>query len=217
MTRRNWDMVAFALLAALVVAACSGTAINSLTYNGPTEQTVPPGGTIPGSNIRYVGYSDDGAQVLINDQPALKKVGDSLDWKGSPVPGVQVEMAQRILAANAQRLQTVGTVKVIVSEVRPELATFPDKPAFDYKVAVSYTVRKGETVPGTLISYKGRTEAGAEFAGVSGYPYRKLGDSLAWTGRLRSNVYLDMTLRVIAYGDEFVTLGGLATLGLTQQ
>ncbi len=203
-------------LLALVLAGCPATSSGTLTYNGPTEQTVAMGSTIPGSNIRYVGYSEAGAEVLINDQRALKKVGDSLDWKGTPVPGVQVEMAQRILAANAQRLQTVGTVKVIVSDVRPELATFPDKPALDYKVAVSYTVRKGETVPGTLISYKGKTDEGAEFAGVSGYPYRKLGDSLAWTGRLRGNVYLDMTLRVIAYGDEFVTLGGLATIGLTQ-
>lgn len=203
-------------LLALVLAGCPATSSGVLTYNGPTEQTVQVGATIPGSNIRYVGYSEAGAEVLINDQRALKKVGDSLDWKGTPVPGVQVEMAQRILAANAQRLQTVGTVKVTVSDVRPELATFPDKPAFDYKVAVSYTVRKGEVIPGTLISYKGKTEEGAEFAGVSGYPYRKLGDSLTWTGRLRSNTYLDMTLRVIAYGDEFVTVGGLATIGLTQ-
>lgn len=204
------------LLLVIVLAGCPATSSGTLTYSGPTEQTVPMGETIPGSNIRYVGYSDAGAEVFINDQRALKKVGDSLDWKGTPVSGVQVEMAQRILAANARRLQTVGTVKVTVSDVRPELAAFPDKPAFDYKVAVTYTVRKGEIVPGTLITYKGKTDEGAEFAGVSGYPYRKLGDSLAWTGRLRGNTYLDMTLRVAAYTDEFVTLGGVATLGLTQ-
>lgn len=204
------------LLLVVVLAGCSSAGSGTLVYNGPTEQTIAVGETIPGSNIRFASYSDAGAEVFINDQRAVKKVGDSLDWKGTPVPGVQVEMAQRIVAANAQRLQTVGTVKVTVSDVRPELATFPDKPAFDYKVAVSYTVRKGDTVPGTLLSYKGRAEEGAEFAGVNGYPYRKMGDSLAWTGRLRGNAYLDMTLRVMAYTDEFVTLGGLATIGLTQ-
>ena len=208
--------VAMTLLVIALLAGCRGAGSGTLVYNGPTEQTVAPGETIRGSNIRYVRYSDAGAEVLINDLPALKKVGDSLDWKGEPVPGVRVEMAQRILAVNAQRLQTVGTVKITVSDVQPGLATFPDRPAFDYKVAVTYTVRKGETVPGTWISYKGKAEAGAEFAGVTGYPYRKLGDSLAWVGRLRGNAYLDMTLRVIAYGDEFVTLGGLATIGLTQ-
>ncbi len=210
------SFVVIVLVVIALLAGCPGPGSGTLTYSGPTEQAVRMGEAIPGSNIRYVSYTDAGAEMLINDMRAIKKVGDSLDWKGSPVPGVQVEMAQRILAANAQRLQTVGTVKVTVSDVRPELAPFPDKLAFDYKVAITYTVRRGETVPGTLISYKGKAEDGAEFAGVSGYPYRKMGDSLTWTGRLRGNTYLDMTLRVIAYGDEFVTLGGLATIGLTQ-
>ncbi len=212
---KRWLFIILVLLTTSL-AGCPSAGSGSMTYNGPTEQTVALGETVPGSNIRFVAYSEAGAEVLINDLATVKKVGDSLDWKGTPVPGVQVEMAQRILAANAQRLQTVGTVKITVADVRPELATFPDKPAFDYKVAVTYTVRKGETVPGTLLSYKGKAEDGAEFAGVSGYPYRKMGDSLTWAGRLRGNAYLDMTLRVVAYTDEFVTLGGLATIGLTQ-
>lgn len=204
------------LLLAVVSAGCGSAKPGSLTYNGPTEQTVPLGDMIPGSGIRYVGYSDSGAEVLIGDQRAVKKVGDSLDWQGTPVPGVDVTMTQRILAANPQRLQTVGTVQVTVQDVQPELAPFPDQPPFDYKVAVTYTIRKGEPVPGTLLIYQGKSENGAEFTGVSGYPYRRLGDSLTWSGRLRSNTYLDMTLRVMAYGDEFVTLGGLADLALTQ-
>lgn len=213
MAKRSWILMVLLLA---VLAGCGRANEGSLTYDGPTEQTIAMGETIPGSTIRYVGYSEDGAEVVVNDRNTVKKVGDSLDWRGTPVAGVDVTMTQRILAANAQRLQTVGAVKVTVSNVRAELATFPDAPAFDYKVAVSYTVRKGETVPGTLISFKGKTDNGAEFAGVSGDPYRKLGDSLSWAGRLRSNTYLDMTLRVIAYGDSFVTLGGLATLGLVQ-
>ncbi len=213
MAKRSWILMVLLLA---VLAGCGRANEGSLTYDGPTEQTIAMGETIPGSTIRYVGYSEDGAEVVVNDRNTVKKVGDSLDWRGTPVAGVDVTMTQRILAANAQRLQTVGAVKVTVSNVRAELATFPDAPAFAYKVAVSYTVRKGETVPGTLISFKGKTDNGAEFAGVSGDPYRKLGDSLSWAGRLRSNTYLDMTLRVIAYGDSFVTLGGLATLGLVQ-
>lgn len=207
-------IVLFAVAASLT--GCPAREQNTMTYNGPTEQTVAMGEGVPGSEIRYVGYSDAGAEVLISDQRAVKKVGDSLDWKGTPVSGVEVVMAQRILAASAERLQTVGTVKVTVSGVRAEAAAFPDRPAFSYTVALTYTVRKGERIPGTLIAYKGKAEDGAEFAGVTGYPYRKLGDSLTWSGRLRGNTYVDMTLRVIAYSDEFITLGGLATLGLTQ-
>jgi hypothetical protein len=125
-------------------------------------------------------------------------------------------MNQRILAANAKRLQTVGTVQATVTDPQPASATFPDQPAFAYTMTLTYTVRKGERIPGTLITFKGKADEGAEFGGVSGYPYRKLGDSLGWSGRLRSNTYIDMNLRVIVYSDEFVTVGGLAMLGLTR-
>jgi hypothetical protein len=212
--RKCWLQVATLLLAAMGLAACSGGGAGSLSYNGPTEQTIPMNESIPGSNIRYVGYGPEGATVLISDQQAVKKVGDSLDWKNEVVPGVQVSMAQRIVAANEQRLQTVGTVHIAISGAQPELAQFPDTPAYRYKVAVSYTVRKGDKIPGTQITYKGKTDNGAEFEGVSGYPYRKLGDSVSWTGRLRGNAYLDMTARVTVYTDEFVTLVGLADIGL---
>ncbi|MGQ9491314.1 MAG: hypothetical protein ACUVR4_14195 [Anaerolineae bacterium] len=79
MIRCNWCAVVGSLLAVLFLAACGSAMAGSLTYSGPIEQTVAIGETIPGSNIRYVGYGDDGAEVLINDQRALKKVGDSLD------------------------------------------------------------------------------------------------------------------------------------------
>jgi hypothetical protein len=212
--RKRGLRVTVCLLAALLLAACADGGAGALTYNGPTEQTIPMNGSLPGSNIRYAGYSPEGATVVINDQQAVKKVGDSLDWQNEVVPGVKVSMAQRIVAANEQRLQTVGTVRVVVSDARPEIAQFPDNPAYRYKVAVSYTVRKGDRIPGTQITYQGKTDNGAEFAGVSGYPYRKLGDSVSWTGRLRGNAYLDMTARVTVYTDDFVTLVGLADIGL---
>ena len=202
------------VIVALALSGCSGRGAETLVYNGPTEQTVPMGQRVPGTDMQYVGYSDAGAEVIIADQRAVKKVGDSLDWKGTPGAGVEVVLAQRILAANLERLQTVGTVKISVQDVAPVAAQYPDKPALSYSVAVGYTVRKGSAIPGTLIKYAGKTEDGAQFEGVSGYPYRKMGDSVSWMGRLRSNVYLDTTLRVIAYGDDFVTLGGLANIGL---
>jgi len=186
-----------------------------LEYKGATEETVVIGETLPGSNIRYVGFSEDGAELLINDQRAVKKVGDSLDWQGKPTAGVEVAVTQRILLANEARLQTVGTIKLTVQDPSPAAAQFPDKPAASYKVAVTYTVKHGAVIPGTLISYAGKTDSGAELAGVSGYPYRKIGDSIGWTGTLRANVYLDTTLRVLAYTEDFMQVAGLATIGVT--
>ncbi|MBM4460747.1 MAG: hypothetical protein FJ011_23810 [Chloroflexi bacterium] len=56
----------------------------------------------------------------------------------------------------------------------------------------------------------------AELGGVAGYPYRKLGDSISWSGRLRGNAYLDMTTRVVVYADDFIQVAGLAVIGLTE-
>jgi hypothetical protein len=212
--------IAFATLTlALTLAGCTLLGAGSdgtLIYNGPTEQTVPMGASLPGADIRYVGYSDAGAEVIIGDLRAVKKPGDSLDWQGTPAQGVDVVLSQRVLAASAERLQTVGTVKVTVQGVSPAPAAFPAGLPLSYKVAVTYNVAKGARAPGTQIVYKGKTDQGAEFSGAGEYPYRKLGDSITWTGRLRANVYLDTTLRVIAYSDSFVQVVGLATLGLTQ-
>ena len=209
-------IVTLSLIVLLVLSGCSTGPVSTLTYSGPTEQTVPMGQTLDGSDIRYVAYSDEGAEVTIGGQRAIKKTGDSLDWKGSPVAGVDVALALRVLSANSQRLMTVGTVKLTVRDVAPVAAPFPDKPLYSYQVAVTYNVRRGATIPGTLISYEGKTDEGAKLGGVSGYPYRKLGDSIGWEGRLRENAYLDMTVRVIAYTDDFIQVGGLATVGLVE-
>ena len=187
-----------------------------LEYSGPAEQSIAMGEAMPGTDIRYVAYSDRGAEVTIGGQQALKKAGDSLDWKGTPITGVDVALTQRVLLINQQRLQTVGTVKITVHNIEPASAQFPDKPLYSYKVAVTYTVKRGATIPGTLVTYQGKTENGAQLGGVSGYPYRKIGDSIAWTGRLRGNTYLDMTARVIAYADDFMQVAGLATIGLVE-
>ena len=213
MTKRSWELISLILLVA-VLAGCSGLGGGTLNYNGPTEQTISMNESLPGANIRYIGYSEDGAVVLIDDQQAVKKVGDSLDWKGTPVGGVKVTLGQRIVAANEERLQTVGTVRVEISDAQPELAPYPDRPTYEYKAAITYTVRRGDKIPGTLITFKGKTDNGAEFEGISGYPYRKLGDSVSWRGRLRTNAYVDMTLRVTVYTEDFVTLVGLADIGL---
>jgi uncharacterized protein YcfL len=70
----------FLVVSLLLLAGCSGMGGGGLTYNGPTEQTIAMNESIPGANIRYIGYSEDGAVVVIDDQQAVKKVGDSLDW-----------------------------------------------------------------------------------------------------------------------------------------
>lgn len=213
------------LMAALVAAAaalvgCSlvpgmgGSASGTLVFDGATEHGIALGETIPGSNIRFVGYSERGAEVLINDQRAVKKVGDSLNWKGTVAPGVEVSMPLRIVLASETKLQTVGTVRITVRNVNPSPGGYPGAAPYNYKVATGYTVQKGDRVPGTTLRFIGKADEGAQFEGTGDYPYRRVGDSVAWRGSLTDRVFLDTTLRVVAYTEDIVTLAGLAAIAV---
>lgn len=219
MSRRLILVAVVLLLGGAALSACSfipglGGGGGQLEYTGAVEHTVQVGQNVPGTNIRYISYSDQGAQVMINDQMALKKPGDSLDWRETVAPGVDVSMPQRIVLADANRLQTVGTVRVTVDGANPQPAPFPGGGRYIYKVGSAHTVRKGDTVPGTTLTYLGRTDEGAQFGGIDGYPFRKLGDSVIWQGQLNGNTFAQMTYRVGAYTDDVVTLAGLGTIAV---
>jgi hypothetical protein len=213
--------VTVSLLLALLLSACvsrPATTGNGIEYNGPSEQTIPVGQTLPPTNIQFTGQTPDGAQVLIGGQPAVKKPGDSLSWSGAPVPGAHVTLALRVLNSNDQRLIAAGTVKVSVDDVSPVEAAFPNKPLYTYGgLPVVYHVAKGAKLPGTTLTYDGKTDEGAHLLGVNGYAYYRLGDSITSRGRLRPGVYVDQTVRVLAYTDGFLELTGLATIGLTEE
>lgn len=194
------------------IPGAGGESGGSLTYDGATQHGIGPGETIPGTNIQFIRNTGEGAEVLIDDQRAIKKVGDSLDWKGTVAPGVDVSMPQRIALITDDRLQTVGTVRVRVAGVNPVPGAAPAGGRYSYKVTSGYTVRKGERVPGTTLVYEQKTDQGAQFGGTTDYPYRRVGDSVMWQGQLAPGVYLDTTFRVVAYTDDIVTLAGLATI-----
>lgn len=207
------------MILATMLAGCSfipGVVSDSggaLSYDGAVQHGIAPGETIPGTNIRFMAATTDGAEVILNDQRALKKVGDSLDWQAMVAPGINVSMPQRIALITPDRLQTVGTVRVAVSGVNPLPAPVPAGGRYTYRVTTGYTVRKGERVPGTTLVYEGQTaEQGAQFAGTNDYPYRRIGDSVSWQGQLAPGAFLDTTFRVVAYTDDIVTLAGLATI-----
>jgi len=213
--------VSVTLLLALLIAGCvprPGASANGIEYNGPSEQTVQRGQTIPATNIQYVGQVTDGAQVLIGGQPAVKKPGDSLNWSGAPVPGAHVALTLRVLNSNDARLIAAGTVKVSLDAISPVETAFPGKPLLTYNaLPMVYHVGKGSIIPGTTLTYDGKTNDGAHLLGVNGYAYYRLGDSISWRGRLRPGVYVDQTFRVLAYTDGFLDVTGLANIGLTEE
>jgi hypothetical protein len=187
-----------------------------LLYTAPFETGIEKGSNLPGTGIHYVGLSDTGAEILIDDQTAFKQKGDSLGWKGSPAENVDLDLSLRVLWVTEDTIYVGGTAKATVRSPIPEAASFPTEPPVKYSNApVTYQVKKDDYIPGTLVKYVGKHEEGIELSGVEGYPYRKLGDSIVWEGKLREKVFLQLNVRVLFIADDFINVTGTATLLLT--
>ncbi len=222
MTLRPRSIAKFLIAVSVIYAAVAlsvsclrrpSLAPGSLLYKGPTELSVKPGESFPGTSLQYVGITDKMAEMRIEGQRALKKTGDSLDWSGSPSAGVQLDLAMRILLISEQSLHAGGTVSLEITDVDPQAGTVNSASETRFTVPVTYAVDKGEALAGTLITYEGRDEEkGARLGGIPDYPYRKTGDSIIWEGRLRDNVSLRLDLRVLLYSESTLRVGGTATI-----
>jgi hypothetical protein len=218
---RGRRLLVLALVIALVIlsAGCgllSGQESGKLTYRLPTEVTVPVGSALPGTDIRYERMTDQGAYLRIKGQEALKRKGDSVDWNGALAPAASGELRFRVAWYTNQAIYLVGTAKVVIEDPQPQaLATITSSVKFTGPVA--YSVAQDTRIPGTLVTYGGKTPDGAKLGGVEGYPFRKEGDSLLWEGRLREGVYCRFELRVLQYDEKNLRVGGLITLWITSE
>ncbi len=196
---------------------------NQVVFTAPYRAVLDEGEMVPGAQLQYVSQDDDGILVRIDGQNIHKKTGDSFNWRGtalldtdgSTATGVELDFKLRVVGVVLDVFQAWGDVDIIVSDPVPVQAELPEEAPLTFSAAVaSYAVAKGERIPGTTYTYLGRSEKGAEFGGVDGYPYREVADSLDWSGQVRSNVFVDLTMRVSTIRDEEVTLLGTATIWL---
>jgi len=214
LTRYIW----LGLVCLLLLALTAGCLIrpskqtSDLSYNLPTKLTVPIGELVPGTDIRYVSMSETGAHIAIRGQDALKRKGDSVDWKGTPREGVFVDLKLRIVWYTEDELHLVGTAKITVEGVQPAEGSASTMSPISYGGPVVYSLARGAHIPGTTATFEGETEDGAELAGLEGYPYRKVGDSIYWEGALRDGVYLRLDVRALQFDEKALRVGGLATL-----
>ncbi len=203
------------VLAMVVVVGClrkPGRGSSTLTYRLPTKLSATAGSTIPGTDIRYEGMTKDGARVIIEGQPALKRRGDSLDWSGSPLDGVEVDLKLRVAWVTEDELHLVGTAKVVIEEASPQTEPIVTSSPIKYVGPVAYGVGKEAAIPGSPLTYEGETAEGARLGGMEEYPYRKTGDSILWEGTLRDHVYARLDVRVLQFDNKGLRVGGLVTL-----
>jgi len=201
-----------AVLLLIAIASCQVTPGKDLVYKGPVELSVKKGETFPGTQITFLGGSSKGAEVLIAGQKAVKQKGDSLDWKGTVLPNVDLELALRVLWFNEDSLHCGGFVTIKVKEPSPVAMGVPSEVPIKYSAPVTYWVKKGDFIPGTTVKYVGKEEEGAKLEGVEGYPYRKTADSIVWEGKLRDGIYLQLNVRVLHFDGSSLQVGGMAKL-----
>ena len=209
-----------ALLLSLAMGSCllpQGRVSSALVYTFvPSRITVQVGETIPGTDIRYSHQSENGAHVIISGQPALKRQGDSLNWSGEPRPGVKVDLKLRVVWISDAQIELLGTTKVTVQNAQPRRAAIVTSSSMEYGGAVAYNVRKGNEIPGALLTYEGETEEGARLGNMDAYPFRRAGDSILWEGMLVDDVYVRLDLRAVQYNERSLSVGGWATLWIGQ-
>ncbi len=209
-------LVALALMTVLIGGGClrrSEDKPNQLTYQLPVKLTIAMNGELPGTGIRYQGMDDQGAHLFIEGQQALKRKGDSLGWKGTPVPDVAVDLETRVIWYTEKEIYLVGTAKVVIDNTSPQPVLVSPAPQWvSYSGPVVYSVNKGEVIPGSTLAYEGRTDEGAKLGGLEGYSYRKVGDSVLWEGKLHNGVYSRLDARIVQYDDKGMRIGGIVTL-----
>ena len=204
-----------ALLGALVSCLPEPTPVDGgLAYSGPIEMSVGPGDQVPGTDLIYVGITDGMAEFIVEDQKALKKIGDSLDWKGDPIEGIHLDLSLRVLLITEQSVHIGGKVALQIDGAVPQASDGDVPEGARFTVPVTYGVDLGEAIPGTQITYEGRDPDKGAQLGIADYAYRKVGDSIVWKGTLRSDTWLELDLRVLYFNDESLQVGGLAAVSL---
>lgn len=193
---------------------------DSMTFLIPAyTYSLEPGGTVPGSQLVYVGKTGDLHDVKIDGEPAQKRVGDSFIWTGVVAPGVYAEYNLRLAPDFLGPLPVAGPVEVsVLNPVATPISAMPEWPnAIRYNnIVLAHNVPVGWTIPGTTLVYDGVSTQGevdsARLTGLTGHPLFALGDSITWMGMLKDNVAIRFTFRVINFSENSLQLGGTAEL-----
>lgn len=195
----------------------SPTPVNRLTYDAPVSLTIKSGATLPGTTLGYSGKSETGAaKVTIAGQLAIKQVADTVDWQGEPVAGISLKLNTRVATFDDQGITLVGTAHIEIANIRVTPGGTPGTAMLEFNSPVTFSLKKNDLIPGSILAYAGATSEGAQFLGVEGYPYRKQLDSLQYVGRLAPKVFLKLDLRVLSYNESSAIVGGTANIRIEQ-
>jgi hypothetical protein len=193
---------------------------NAVAFAGPTERRIAVGERIPGTDIELVGISEQGADFRLAGLNSSRSLGDSLDYEGAwpGLSGVTYSLRLRIYTIGSDSVRAAGVHRLVVEEIQPVQQAVQIS-GTTISIPFAGSVNQGERIKGLTFGYAGSNERGAEISGLPAdvYPYRKLGDSLNWSGLLRPDIPVEYSLRVLFYNENALQVGGVATIGLPAQ
>jgi hypothetical protein len=193
----------------------------AIAFQGPLELGLSSGDSIPGTDIRFVGAEAgaDAAQFEIAGLRAPRRLGDSLDYDGSwrGATGMSYHLRLRLYQAGNGQVRAAGVQRLIIENIAPQEANVNvDAGRNTLRFPHSVTANPGDVFPGMTLGYAGQDDRGATLRGLpeGEYPYRKMGDSIEWEGRLTPSVTVVYHLRLLYYQDANATVGGVAIVSL---
>lgn len=199
------------------VTGSQTTSARQITFSGPITVRILSGDSFPGTNIKYMGKTnDDRANVTIGGLAAPKKSGDSLNWSGAPLPFSLVNLQTRVVSFDDSSLVLVGKVDIIVQTPQPTPGQGESDYIMEFTLPATFNLGRSQTVQGTTLAYVGKKTEGAQFSGIDGYPYRQSLDSIIWTGHLREKIFVKADLRVAFYNDTSANLVGTMVIRFEQ-
>lgn len=197
------------------------TPVGAIAFQGPVEMALTAGQTIPGTDIRFVSAESgaDVAQFEIAGLRAPRRIGDSLDFDGAwpGTNGVTYHLRMRLYRFGNAQWRAAGVQRLVIENVSPQVASGgSDASKQNLRFPHTATTAAGALFAGITFGYAGQDDRGAILTGLpeGEYPYRKLGDSVEWSGMLTPNIPVVYHLRVLYYQNANATIGGVVIVSL---
>ena len=215
------DLSTLANVPGLEALGAMQTPAGAIAFQGPLELGLSAGQTIPGTDIRFVQAETgaDAAQFEIAGLRAPRQLGDSLDFDGAwpGISGVSYQLRLRVYQIGNGQVRAAGVQRLVIENIAPQEAQVNvESGGVIFRFPHTVTSNAGTLFPGMTLGYSGQDDRGATLLGLPDgeYPYRKMGDSVEWAGRLTPNIPVVYHLRVLYYQEGNATVGGVVILSL---
>jgi hypothetical protein len=182
------------------------------------ERSLSPGDRVPGTDITLAAISNDGAEFQIAGLRSVRRIGDSVDFDGAwpGLPDAEYHLRARLYLISGNTVRVAGVHQLLLRNIQPSVDNSVALSGQTLQFPFTVAVNAGEAITGTTLRYLGSDDRGAQLGGLAEgeYPYRKVGDSIAWKGRVRPDVAVSYSLRMLYYTAAQARVGGVITVAV---